>query len=117
MRSSPRLVGDVADRAADGPRTEQRALRPPQRFHAVEIEQVEVGREQRQRDDAFVEVDADLFLHSGLVADDLARRNAADRHLALPGAEVLHRQVGDVAADVLDRLRIRALDVLPGSAR
>ena len=53
-------------------------------------------------DDAFVEIDADLFLDARLVADDLAGRNAADRHLALARPEVLDREAGDIAADILD---------------
>ena len=63
---------------------------------------------------AFVEIDADLFLDARLVADDLAGGDAADRHLALAGAEVLDGEAGDVAADVLERLRVRALDVRLG---
>ena len=86
-------------------------MRAAQRLDAVEVEQVEIGREQRQRNHAFVEVDADLFLHARLVADDLAGGNAAHRHLALARPEVLHREAGNVAADVLDRLGIGALDV------
>ena len=42
------LVGDVAKGAADASRSEQRALRPTQCFDAVEVKQIEVGREQRQ---------------------------------------------------------------------
>jgi hypothetical protein len=41
-----RLVGDIADRAADRSRAEQRALRPAQSFHAVEVEKVKVRSEQ-----------------------------------------------------------------------
>ena len=41
-----RLVGDVADRAADRARAEQRALRATQRFDAVQVIKVEVRREQ-----------------------------------------------------------------------
>ena len=106
-----RLVGDVAQRAADATRTEQRALRPAQRLHAIEVEEVDVGREQRQRDDAFIKVDADLFLHARLVADDLAGGDAAHRHLALARPEVLDRQARDVAREVFDRGRVGALDV------
>ena len=99
------------------PEPNRRALRAAQRLDAVEIEEVEVRREQRQRDDAFVEVDANLLLHAGLVADDLAGGHAADGNLALPRPEVLDRQARNVAADVLDRLRMRALDVRLRSAR
>ena len=63
---------------------------------------------------AFVEIDADLFLDARLVADDLAGGDAADRHLALARPEVLDREAGDVAADVLDRRGIGALDVFLG---
>ncbi len=93
-------------RAADAARAEQRALRTAQRFDAVEVEQVEVGREQRQRDRRFVEIDADLFLDARLVAGDLAGGDAADRDLALARPEILDGEPGDVAADVLDRLAL-----------
>ena len=105
------LVGDVADRPADAARSEQSALRPAQRLDAVEVEQVEVRREQRQRDDALVEVDADLLLHARLVADDLAGRDTAHRNLALPRPEILYGKPGDVAADVLECDRVGALYV------
>ena len=72
-----RLVGDVADRAADAARAEQGALRAAKRLDAVQVEQIEVRREQRERSDRFVEIDADLFLHARLVAGDLAGRDAA----------------------------------------
>ncbi len=108
------LVGDVANRAADAARAEQRALRTAQGLDAVEIEQVEVGGEERQRDDRFVHVDADLLLNAWLIADDLAGRNAAHRHLALAGPEVLDGQAGNVAADILDGRGVGALDVLLG---
>ena len=85
-----RLVGDVAHRARQRAGAEQRALRAAQHFDAVRVEQIEVRREQRQRDDRLVEVDADLLLHARLVAHDLAGGHAAHRDLALAGAEVLH---------------------------
>jgi hypothetical protein len=47
--------------------------------------------------------DADLLLDAGLVAHDLAGGDAADGDLALPGAEVLHGEAGDVGGDVLQR--------------
>ena len=62
----------------------------------------------------FVEVDADLLLDAGLVADDLAGGDAADRDLALARPEVLDGEAGDVAADVLDGAGVGALDVLLG---
>ena len=105
------LVGDVADGAADRPRTEQRALRAAQRLDAVQVEKIEVGGEQRQRDDRLVEVDADLLLHAGLVADDLASRDPADRDLALARTEILHGEARDVARQILDPGRAGALDV------
>ena len=115
--AEPRLVGDVAKRAADRARAEQGALRAAQCFDAVQVEQVEVRVEQRQGNDRLVEIDADLFLHARLVADDLAGRHAADRHLALARPEVLDGEAGDVAADILDRAGVGALDVLLASAR
>jgi hypothetical protein len=84
---------------------------PAQSLDAVEVEQVDVGREERQGDDALVEIDADLLLHSRLVADDLAGGDAAHRHLALARPEILDREAGDVAGQVLDRRRARPLDV------
>src|SRR6185503_19544135 len=106
-----RLIGDVADCAADRTGAEQGALRPAQGLDAVQVEKVEVRSEQRQRDRALVEVDADLLLDARLVANDLARGDAADRDLALARPEVLDGQVCDVATDVFERLRVRALDI------
>jgi len=40
------LVGDVADRAADRPCAEERALRPAKGLDTVEVKKIEVGREQ-----------------------------------------------------------------------
>ena len=65
----------------------------------------------------FVEIDADLLLHARLVAGDLAGGDAAHRNLALARPEVLDGEARDVAADVLDRLRVGALDVFLASAR
>src|SRR6185369_11689171 len=70
------LVGDVTDRATDRSGPEEGTLRPAQRLNAVQIEQVEVRREQRKRNDAFIEVDADLLLHARLVTYDLAGGDA-----------------------------------------
>src|SRR3990170_4977911 len=66
-RSNLRLVGDVAKRSADRSGAEQGALRAAQSLDAVEVEQVEIGGAQRQGDDGFVEVDADLLLDARLV--------------------------------------------------
>src|SRR6185503_2590327 len=66
-----RLVGDVADGARERSGTEERALRSAQHLDAVGVEQIEIGREERERDDRLVEVDADLLLDAGLIADDL----------------------------------------------
>ena len=52
--------------------------------------------------DRFVQVDADLLLDAGLVAHDLAGRDAAHGDLALAGAQVLHREPGHVRRHVLD---------------
>ena len=105
------LIGDVTDGPADAARSEQSALRTTKCLDAIEVEQVEVGSEQRKRDDAFVEVDADLFLDARLVTNDLAGRDTADRNLALARPEILNGQTRDIAADVLDRLRVAALNV------
>ena len=53
------LRGDVAQRARDRAGAEQRALRAAQHFEALEVEQIEVGREQRDGDRRLVEIDAD----------------------------------------------------------
>ena len=50
-------------------------------------------------------------LHAWLIADDLAGRHAADRHLALAWSQVLDGEACDVAADVLDRLRMGTFEV------
>ena len=81
-----RLVGDVAHRAGQRAGAEQRALRTAQHLDAVDVEEVEVRREERQRDHRLVEVDADLLLHARLVAHDLAGGDAAHRDLALARA-------------------------------
>jgi hypothetical protein len=99
-----RLVADVAHRARERARSEQRPLRAAQHFDARHVEQIDVGREERERDHRFVEVDADLLLHSGLVAHDLAGGDAAHGDLTLPRPEVLHREAGDVRGDVFDVL-------------
>ncbi len=89
-------------------------MRAAQRFNAVQVEEVEVGREQRQRDHGFVEIDADLFLDARLVANDLTGGNAAQSDLALSRPEVLDRQTGDVAREVFEVLRTRPLNVFFG---
>ena len=66
-----RLVGDVAHGAADGAGAEQRALRAAQGFHALDVIEVQVRGEERDRNRRVVQVDADLFLDAGLVTHDL----------------------------------------------
>ena len=61
---------------------------------------------------AVVEIDADLLLHARLITDDLAGRHAANRNLALAGAQILDGEAGDVARKVLDRVGAGPLDVL-----
>ncbi len=95
-------VGDVAHRAGERAGAEEGALRPAQHLDARHVEKVDVGGEEGKRDHRFVEVDADLLLDAGLVAHDLAGGDAAHRHLALAGAEVLHHEAGDVGGDVLE---------------
>ena len=108
------LIGDVANGAADTARPEQRPLRPAQGLDPVEVVQIEVGSEQRDGRHRFIEVRADLFLHARLIAGDLAGGDTADRHLALARPEVLNREAGNVAAEVFERLRVSALDILLG---
>ncbi len=95
-------IGDVTHGAGERARAEEGALRAAQHLDAGEVEEVDVGGEQRQRDHRLVEVDADLLLDARLVAHDLPRGDAAHGHLALAGAEVLHREAGDVGSDVLE---------------
>ena len=107
-----RLIGDVADRARQRARAEQRALRAAQHLDAIGVEEIEIGREERERDDRLVEVDADLLLHARLVPDDLSRRDAAHRNLALARPEVLHGKARDVCRDafeILDAARAQEL--------
>src|SRR6185369_3614197 len=66
-----RLRSDVTQNAGNRTGTEQRALRTAQHFEALQIEQVEVRREQGNGDRRLVEVHADLRLHARLIADDL----------------------------------------------
>ena len=102
LHAELRLVADVAHGAGERAGAEQRALRPAQHLDAADVEQVEVGREEREGDDRVVEVGADLLLDARLVAHDLAGGDAAHRHLALAGAEVLHGEAGHVRGHVLD---------------
>ena len=95
------LVGDVPHGAADGPGAEQRALRAPQGFHALHVIKVQVRGEQRDRNRRVVQVDADLLLDTGLVADDLPGRNPADGHHGLAGPQVLNVQASHVSARAL----------------
>ena len=81
---------DVADRARQRAEPNSVPCGPRSTSTRLDVEEVEVRREQRERDDRLVEVDADLLLHAGLVAHDLAGRDAAHGDLALAGAEVLH---------------------------
>ena len=48
------LVRNVTDRTADTTRTEQCPLRSAERLDAIEVEQIEVGREERKRNHALV---------------------------------------------------------------
>src|SRR5204863_1389407 len=99
-----RLIGNVADRARLRSGAEEGSLRTAQDLDAVQVEEVDVRREERERDHRLIEVNAHLLLHTRLIADDLAGGNAADGDLALPRAEVLDREAGDVRRDVLECL-------------
>ena len=107
------MRGDVTHRAGGRARTKQRALRAAQHLDAVEVVQVEVGREQRDRDRRLVEVDADRFLHARLIADHLAGADAADGDLALARTQIRDVEAGHVARDVDDVGGAGLLDVLP----
>ena len=64
-----------------------------------------VGREQRHGNRRFIEVDANLFLDAGLVADDPPRGHAADRQLALAWSEIPDDENGDIARQIFKRDR------------
>ena len=113
-RPELRLIGDVTDGSRQRAGAEQRSLGPAQDLDAGDVEEVDVGGEQRERDHGLVEVHADLFLHARLIADDLPGRNAAHRDLTLSGAEVLHGESGDVHGHVFDRLRAEVAQFLLG---
>ena len=101
---APKLgpVGDVAQGASDRSRAVEGALGSAQHFDPVHVEQVEVGREQRQRDHRIVQIDADLLLDAGLVPDDLTGGDAAHGNLALAWPEILHGHAGKPTRQVLD---------------
>jgi hypothetical protein len=106
------LIGDVSHRPRQRAGAEQRALWAAQDLDAVQVEQVEVRREQREGDHRFVQVDAHLLLDARLVTHDLAGGDAPHRDLALAGSQVLHREsahVGGHALDVLDAARTQVL--------
>src|ERR1700730_5898621 len=100
-----RLGGDIADGASFGSGSEQCSLRSAQHFDTIEIEKLQVGRKQGDRDGRLVEIDADLFLHSWLMANDLTRADAANRNLTLPGAQVGNGQARDIAREIGDVTR------------
>ena len=108
------LVGDVAQRATDRAGTEQRALRAAQGLNPVQVVKVEIRRKQGERNHALVKIDADLLLHARLVAHDLTRRYATDRDLALARPEILDREAGDIARNVLEAIRTGALNIRLG---
>ena len=91
---------DVAQRARQGSRAEQGALRTAQYLEALQVIEFEVGRKQRDGNRRLIQVDADLFLDAGLVANDLARADAAHGNLALSGAEIRDGEAGDVARQI-----------------
>ena len=97
-----RLLRDIAHRARLGARAEQRTLRSAQHLEAIEVKELQVRREQCDRNRRLIEIDANLLLDAWLVADDLTRADAADGHLALTGTEIGDRQAGDVARKVDD---------------
>src|SRR4030095_13570551 len=99
-------------RPADRTRAKERALRAAQRLNAVQVVQVDVGCEERQRDDGLVEIDADLLLHAGLVAHDLSGRHSAHGALALAWTEVLDGETGYVPRQLLDVGGAELLDIV-----
>ena len=111
------LVADVAHRARERPGAEQGALRTAQHLDAGQVEEVEVRREQRERDDRLVQVGAHRLLDAGHVASDLAGRHAPDRDLALAGAEVLHAEAGHVRRHALEVRDAPLLQFLFGRRR
>ena len=106
------LVGDVAQRAGLGAGAEQRALRAAQHLEAIEVEELEIGRKQRDRNRRLIEVHAHLLLHARLVANHLPGADAADRDLALARAEVRNRQSRDIARQIDDVFSARVDDLI-----
>src|SRR5262249_43263060 len=102
LQSDLGLVRDVAHGSRQGAGAEQRALRTAQHLDAIRVEQIEVWREEGERDDRLVEIDADLLFHTWLVSHDLAGGDAAHGDLALAGPEVLHGESADVCRDPLN---------------
>ena len=100
-----RLVADVAHRARERSGAEQGALRTAKHLDARNVEQVHVGREQRQRDRYAIQIHANLFLHAGLVSSRLAGRSAAHGDLALTWSKILDAEPRLGGGDVLDGLR------------
>src|SRR5262249_2044150 len=96
------LVRYVANGPGQRTGAEQGALRTARPLDAIRVEEIEVRRKERERDDRLVEVDSDLLLHARLVAHDLPGRDAAHRHLTLARSEVLHRESADVRGDAFD---------------
>ncbi len=96
------LRGDVTHGARAGSRAEQGALRSAQHFDAVEVVEIEVRREQRHGDRRFIQIDADGFLHTGLIAHHLAGADATDGNLALTWAKVGDVQAGHIARHLDD---------------
>ena len=89
-------------RARRRARAEQCALRPAQHFETLQIEQIQIRREQRHRNRRLVEIHADRFFHAGLIAHDLAGADAANRDLALARPEIGDGQAGEVAGQLDD---------------
>src|SRR4029077_16680734 len=81
---------------------------------AIEVVEIEVGREQGHRDRRLVEVDTHRFLHTRLIAHNLAGADAADGDLALSWAEIGDVETRHIARDVDDVGRAGLLDVFAG---
>src|SRR6185312_14343154 len=96
------LARDVAHRTGLRAGAEERPLWTAQHLESVEVEELEVGREERDGDGRLIEIDAHLLLDTGLVANHLARAYAADCHLALAGAKIRNGETRHVAGEIDD---------------
>src|SRR5256885_4420232 len=88
-----------------------------QHLETIEVEQLEIGREERDRDGGFIEIHAHLLLDARLVTDDLAGADAADGHLTLSRAEIRDGKAGNVTGEIDEILGARIADLVLAGRR